>query len=45
MAWSKSVLSYTTEKATRLPFIDIAIRDFGEPDQEFWIEIGAVCFY
>lgn len=43
--WSRSVLSYTTDKATRLPIIDISIRDIGSEDQEFWVEIGAVCFY
>lgn len=43
--WSKSILSYTTEKATRLPILDVALRDIGEQNQKFWIEIGPVCFY
>lgn len=43
--WSKSVLGYTTDKATRLPIIDINVRDIGGTDHEFWIEIGPVCFY
>lgn len=38
------MFSYTTEKATRLPIIDVAIRDVGTANQEFAIEIGAVCF-
>jgi collagen type II alpha len=44
-SWSKTVLSYTTNKATRLPIIDIAVRDIGAADQSFWIDIGPVCFY
>lgn len=43
--WSKAVISYTTQKAQRLPFVDIAVRDFGERDQEFMVELGPVCFY
>lgn len=43
--WSKTVITYTTEKSSRLPLTDVAIRDISEPDQKFWIEIGAVCFY
>jgi len=43
-AWAKTVLSYTTERAIRLPIIDIAIRDIGAADQEFSIEIGPVCY-
>lgn len=43
--WSSSVLSYTTNKSSRLPIIDIAFKDIGKPNQEFWVEIGPVCFY
>lgn len=43
--WSQTVLSYASDKATRLPFIDVGIRDIGSADQEFWIEIGPVCYY
>lgn len=39
------MISYSSDKATRLPFIDIGIRDVGSADQEFWLEIGPVCFY
>lgn len=37
-------MRYTTEKASRLPIIDVAIRDIGRKDQEFAIEVGPVCF-
>lgn len=42
--WGKTVLEYRTRKAVRLPIIDIAVMDFGEPSQEFGIDIGPVCF-
>ena len=42
--WAKSVLSYKTDKTARLPIIDVGIRDFGGPNQAFWVEIGPVCF-
>lgn len=42
--WSKTLFRYTTERSTRLPLIDVAIRDIGNSDQEFSIEIGPVCF-
>ena len=44
-SYAKSVLSYTTDKTTRLPIIDIAIKDVGDLNQQFWIEIGSVCYY
>lgn len=44
-AWAKTIIAYKTDKASRLPFMDVAIRDIGEPGQAFWIEIGSVCFY
>lgn len=43
--WSYSVLSYTTDKAIRLPITDVAMRDLSEPGHAFWIEISPVCFY
>lgn len=43
-AWAMSILEYSTDKPQRLPIIDIGVRDVGEPNQAFWIEIGAVCF-
>lgn len=42
--WAQTVLSYSTDKPVRLPIMDIAIRDIGQPDQKFWIEVGNVCF-
>lgn len=44
-AYAQTILTYKTDKPTRLPIIDIAVRDVGELNQQFWIEIGAVCFY
>ncbi|XP_046811584.1 collagen alpha-2(I) chain-like [Lucilia cuprina] len=43
--WDKSVLTYTTDKSQRLPIVDIAVRDIGNANQEFRIELGAACFY
>lgn len=43
--WQKTVLKYTTDKAVRLPIVDVAIRDVGEDNQAFWIEIGKACYY
>lgn len=43
--WSKTVISYTTEKAIRLPFVDVAVRDIGDENQQFFIELGPACFY
>lgn len=42
--WGKTVIEYQTTKTTRLPIIDIAPMDIGAPDQEFGVEVGAVCF-
>lgn len=42
--WSKTEISYTTDRANRLPIIDVAVRDVGTVGQEFAIEVGAVCF-
>lgn len=43
--WAQTVISYTTDKSSRLPFTDVAIRDIGDSNQKFWISIGPVCFY
>lgn len=43
--WSRTVISYTTDKSSRLPLTDLAVRDISEPDQKFWIEVGPACFY
>lgn len=44
-SWSKTRITYTTEKSLRLPISDIAIRDTGSDNQMFKVEIGTVCFY
>lgn len=42
--WSQTTISYTTDKAARLPIVDIAVRDVGEANQQFWVELGPVCY-
>lgn len=42
--WAKTVISYSTDKAMRLPVVDVAVRDVGAEDQSFWLEIGPVCY-
>lgn len=44
-SWSKTRITYTTEKSLRLPITDIAVRDIGGDNQKFKIEIGSVCYY
>lgn len=44
-SWSKTVISFSTEKPQRLPINDIAVRDFGTRNQQFWIELNSVCFF
>ena len=44
LGWGKTTITYQTDKAIRLPFIDVAVRDVGAPEQAFWVEIGPVCF-
>merc|ERR1712113_406817 len=43
-SWSKTVISYETEKAERLPILDIAPYDLGRSNQAMGIDIGPVCF-
>lgn len=44
--WEKTLLRYTTDKTTRLPIVDVAIRDDKQAgNQMFWLEIGNACFY
>jgi hypothetical protein len=43
-AWAKTVLNYKTDKTARLPIVDIGIRDIGDRNQAFWVEIGPACF-
>ncbi|KAK2851665.1 hypothetical protein Q5P01_007941 [Channa striata] len=42
--WGKTVIEYKTQKTSRLPIVDIAPMDIGEADQEFGVDVGAVCF-
>lgn len=42
--WSKTVITYKTDKTVRLPIIDIAPYDIGSYNQEFGVEIGPICF-
>lgn len=43
--WSKTVIEYKTQKTSRLPIVDIAPMDIGGADQEFGVDVGAVCFF
>lgn len=43
-SWSSTKIRYQTDKAQRLPFVDIGLRDVGEEDQSFKVEVGPVCF-
>ncbi|CAB1353253.1 unnamed protein product [Coregonus sp. 'balchen'] len=43
-AWSKTVIEYRSQKTSRLPIVDIAPVDIGGVDQEFGVDVGAVCF-
>lgn len=47
--WAKTIISYGTNIASRLPFVDVAINDFNQKEetkhpQKFRVEIGSVCF-
>jgi len=42
--WSSTKIRYATDKAQRLPFVDIGLRDVGDANQSFKIELGPVCF-
>ncbi|TNN82195.1 Collagen alpha-1(II) chain [Liparis tanakae] len=42
--WGKTVMEYRSQKTSRLPIVDIAPMDIGGTDQEFGVEVGAVCF-
>lgn len=43
-SWSKTEISYTTEKPSRLPIIDVALQGIDDATHEFAIEVGSVCF-
>merc|ERR1712002_1243026 len=42
--WAESVFKIETEKVTRLPIVDVQVRDFGGEKQAFKVEVGKVCF-
>ncbi|KAG7269269.1 hypothetical protein CRUP_024896 [Coryphaenoides rupestris] len=42
--WGKTVIEYKTHKTSRLPIVDVAPMDVGGANQEFGLEVGAVCF-
>lgn len=42
--WGKTVVHYKSDSTTRLPIVDVAVRDTQDGKQEFWMEIGAACF-
>ncbi|KAJ8259358.1 hypothetical protein COCON_G00183700 [Conger conger] len=42
--WGKTVIEYKSQKTSRLPIVDIAPMDIGGADQEFGVDVGAVCF-
>jgi hypothetical protein len=44
LEWAKTLISYNTDKAARLPIVDVSVKDMGEKNQQFWVEIGRVCF-
>jgi len=43
-SWSKTVITYDTDKVVRLPIVDIAPYDIGSHNQAFGVDIGPVCF-
>lgn len=42
--WGKTTITYTTDRPSRLPIIDIILRDFNEVGQSFSIHLGPVCY-
>jgi len=42
--WAKSVFTVDTSKPTRLPIVDIRVKDIGKARQAFKVEVGRVCF-
>jgi collagen type II alpha len=42
--WGRTILSLKDIKPTRLPIVDVAIRDVGNNNQKFKLEIGQACF-
>lgn len=42
--WAHTVIRLKNTKPARLPIVDVAVRDIGNPSQKFKLEIGQVCF-
>jgi collagen type II alpha len=42
--WARTVFEIKTRKPTRLPIVDVKLKDIGHARQKFKIEIGQVCF-
>lgn len=42
--WAHTIISMKDTKPTRLPIVDVALRDIGNDRQKFKLEIGPVCF-
>ena len=40
--WAKTVISMRNVKPTRLPIVDVAVRDVGNQRKKFKLEIGQV---
>jgi len=42
--WAKTIISMKNTKPTRLPIVDVLVKDIGNVRQKFKLEIGQVCF-
>jgi len=42
--WAKTILSLKDTKPSRLPIVDVLVKDIGTVRQKFRLEIGPVCF-
>ena len=42
--WTSTAFEMTTHRPQRLPIVDFAPKDIGDPNQAFGLEIGPVCF-
>lgn len=43
-SWGQTVFQVQSSKPSRLPIVDIKVKDFGNLNQAFKVEIGQVCF-
>lgn len=42
--WKQTVFQVNTENVDRLPIQDIAAYDIADPNEQFGLEVGPVCF-